>query len=107
MGARVVAVACLTWCLAACGSVPVGTAARANVIPWIDALPAMPTPTPRPVIPAGTLGCSIGDLGLSYDGAGGLGGGQLSATVGFVNVGSNSCVLQGFPGQRYSTPAAA
>jgi len=95
---RLVLAVAVILCLTACGSVPAATTASAGVIPWIDALPARPTPSPSPVIPAGTAACSIGDLRVGYDGAGGLGGGQLSATVSFVNVGGNPCVLQGFPG---------
>lgn len=98
MRGRLVLGGAVILCLTACGAVPAMTAARPNAIPWIDALPAMPTPAPRPVIPAGTSACSIGDLRVNYDGGQGLGGGQLSATVSIINVGSNPCVLQGFPG---------
>lgn len=83
--------------LTACGSARLAPAASASVIPWINAAPTMPTPTPRPVVPAGTRPCAMADLRVAYEGAGGLGGGQLAATIGFVNTSAAACVLQGFP----------
>lgn len=81
-------------CLTACGRVPAALATSTGVIPWIDAPPGFATHTPAPVIPP----CSIPDLHVTYEGAQGLGGGQLSATIGFVNFSSRPCVLQGAPG---------
>jgi Protein of unknown function (DUF4232) len=90
--------AALMLCLTACGSVRLAPAASTNVIPWINAAPAMPTPTPPPVIPAGTRPCAMGDLRVTYEGGEGLGGGQLVATIAFVNTGITPCSLEGVPG---------
>ena len=98
MRTRLVLAGALMVCLTACGSVRPSPAASANVIPWINAAPAMPTPTPPPVVPAGTRPCAMADLRVAYEGAGGLGGGQLAATIGFVNTSATPCVLQGAPG---------
>ncbi|MDQ6884996.1 MAG: DUF4232 domain-containing protein, partial [Candidatus Dormibacteraeota bacterium] len=86
--------------LTACGSARVSSLANGgtgNVIPWIDAQPAFPTPTPRPVVPTGTARCAMSELAMTFEGGQGLGGGQLVATIGFLNVNDRPCVVQGVP----------
>ena len=85
-------------CLTACGSVRVASGQKIDVIPWIDAVPSMPTPSPTPVIPAGTRACVNRDLRVAFEGGQGLGFGQLTATISFANVSGTNCFLQGVPG---------
>ncbi|HET9847444.1 MAG TPA: DUF4232 domain-containing protein [Candidatus Dormibacteraeota bacterium] len=72
-------------------------ATEANVIPWIAATPSAATPTPRPTIPVGTPTCMAQNLSAQFDGGQGLGGGQLVASVSFMNRGDVACYLQGVP----------
>ncbi len=98
MRPRFLITACAILCLTACGSVRATGGEKSNIIPWIDAVPPMPTPTPSPVIPSGTPACTMRDLHVTLDGGQGLGGGQLTATISFVNVSRTACFLQGVPG---------
>jgi hypothetical protein len=84
--------------LAACGAFHGPAVENATLIPWINATPAAPTPTPAPVIPAGTHACTLADLNVVYEGGQGLGGGQLTAAISFENLSGIACVLQGVPG---------
>lgn len=86
-----------TLCLAACGSVHLPGSHQAAVIPWIDATPSLPMPVAPviPSIPPGTQTCAAESLRATYEGDGGLGGGQLIASISFVNVSATACVLQG------------
>lgn len=95
---RFLITACALLCMTACTSVRVTGGEKSNIIPWIDAVPPMPTPTLSPVIPSGTPACTTRDLHVTFDGGQGLGGGQLTATISFVNVSGTACFLQGVPG---------
>jgi len=86
-------------CLTACGSVHAsGTSQRTTAIPWIDAVPGPLAATPSPLIPAGTRSCGTSDVRVTYDGGQGLGFGQETATISFVNTSGTACSLQGVPG---------
>jgi hypothetical protein len=85
MRARIALIAIGGLCLAACGGFRGPAVGKASVIPWIDATPPIPTPTPAPLIPAGLAACTMQDL-------------QLAASITVVNVSGVSCVLQGVPG---------
>lgn len=98
MGLRVVAAGAIL-CLTACGSVHASSASqKPSAIPWIDAVPGPLAATPSPPIPAGTRSCAISDLRVTYDGGQGLGFGQETATISFVNTSGAACSLQGVPG---------
>jgi hypothetical protein len=85
--------------LTACGSVHTSsTTQKTTVIPWIDAIPGLSAATPSPVVGAGTRSCGTSDLRITFDGGQGLGFGQLTATISFVNTSDTGCVLQGVPG---------
>lgn len=86
-------------CLTACGSVHASSASqKPSAIPWIDAVPGPLAATPSPPIPAGTQSCGTADLRVTYDGGQGLGFGQETATISFVNTSGTACSLQGVPG---------
>ncbi len=97
MRLRLILIASACLCLAACAALRGPAGDNPAVVPWINATPAAPTPSPAPVIPAGTPACTVQDLHMVFEGGQGLGGGQLTAAISFENVSGTACVLQGIP----------
>lgn len=64
----------------------------------------MAATSPSPVVPAGTRSCGISDLRVTFDGGQGLGFGQLTATISFVNMSGTACSLEGVPGLALLNP---
>ncbi len=84
-----------------CGGAPTARHTGSMAIPWIDVTPApprLPTPSPIPVVPAGTPNCRAQDLRAVFLGGNALTGGQLIASFAFGNRSAAPCVLQGVPG---------
>jgi hypothetical protein len=87
--------------LSSCGGAPTARHAGSTAIPWSDSTPAppsLPTPSPIPVVPAGTPNCRAQDVRVVFAAGNALTGGQLVAHLALGNQSDTSCVLEGVPG---------